>query len=334
MTKKVFTYLLDFLKCAVHFNIILAARLFVVPLFQDNTPGEGRCKRFAYKHKYIKKYLAGKFHKTIKNFKYKKNVIDPSGAENYTVWFLWWQGESSMPPVIRACYASVIKYSNGHNVQLVTKDNFEQFISLPDYILKKRDKKIISLTHFSDILRICLLHEHGGLWLDSTVLLTAPLPPLPPICAHLGFWTPKDDGKILKTCFGAENWIVREGRWLTFCFYSARGSILTEFVSTLFFLYFKKKNLLIDYFLFDYIIAIGYDAFADIRILIDSVPPNNPGVHELQHRLNLDSEYNPVLFGEICASTGFHKLDWKGEHTTTTPNGKLTNYGYIIGGIK
>ena len=186
------------------------------------------------------------------------------------------------------------------------------------------------MTHFSDILRICLLYEHGGVWLDSTVLLTAPLRSLPQICRQLGFWTPKDDGNILERCFKARNWIVRENKWVTFCIYVSKNNILAEFLCTLFFMYVKSKNIFIDYFLFDYFISIAYDTLPEIRITIDSVPENNPKIHEMLHRLTLNSEYNPIAFENICKDTFFHKLNWKEDFKEYTETGNLTNYGYII----
>jgi len=94
--------------------------------------------------------------------------------------------------------------------------------------------------------------------------------------------------------------------------------------------YVKKYNILIDYFIVDYFIAIAYDTLSDIRIMIDSVPGNNPKVHEFHHRLNPNFEFNKTLFDDLCSTTYFHKLNWKEEFKLHTSNGKLTNYGYII----
>jgi len=327
MIKKIIRYGLKFLAFIFNFNLAIAIKLFVVPLFTRNKPAYDRN---AYKHTVIKNYLNKKFEKTINSFKDKHNKADSFPADNYPVWFFWWQGEENMPPVVKTCYDTLKYYANGHSVTLITKDNFKAFVSLPDYILKKVEKKKVSITHLSDVLRMRLVYEHGGLWLDSTVLLTAPLPALPSICSHLGFWTPKDDGNILEICFKARNWIVRENRWLTFCFYLSKHNILAEFVYTMFFAYIETNKVFIDYFLFDYFIAIAYDTIQDVRVMIDSVPGNNPKVHEIYHRLNLDSEYNKILFDEICNDTSFHKLNWKEATNEYTTDNKLTNYGYIL----
>ena len=327
MVKKITRYCFKFLSFTFNFNFFIAIKLVVVPYLTRNKP---EYDRNAYKHKVIKGYLKGKLRKTIYSFKDKLHEVDFSLAENYQVFSLWWQGEEDMPPIVKTCYNTLKYYSNGHKINLITKDNFRDFVNLPDYILKKAKREILSITHLSDIIRMCLLYEHGGLWLDATVLLTGPLPILPPICSNLGFWTPKDDGNILEKCFGARNWIVRENRWLTFCFYLSKNNILAEFVRAMFFSYVKTNNIFVDYFLFDYFIAIAYDTFHDVRVMIDSVPENNPKVHEVYHRLNFNFEYNKALFDEICKDTFFHKLNWKEEAREYTTNNKLTNYGYII----
>ena len=326
MIKKIVKYSLRFLSFIVHFNPVLAIKLFVFPLFWWNQS----YKRFAYKHKVIKKYLRKKFGKIICSFKERHNETDSAFTDDYPVWTLWWQGEEQMPPLVKVCFETLKKYSNGHKVNLVTKDNFQHFATLPDYILKKMEKGRISITPFSDILRVCLLYEHGGLWLDLTVLLTSPLPPLPLICSHLGFWTPKDDGNILEICFGARNWIVREDKLVAFCFYTSKHNILSDFIRTMFFSYLKKKSVFIDYFLIDYIISLAYDNLPEVRVMIDSVPRNNPKVHEIQHRLNLNCEYNKILFDETLSDTNFHKLSWKEKFEEYTASGKLTNYGFIM----
>jgi mannosyltransferase OCH1-like enzyme len=299
----------------------------VVPRFQDKLSSH---ERFEYKHMVIKHYIKKRYKHIINLFKEKNNNIDSSFADNYPIWFLWWQGEDAMPPIVQVCYQALIKNSNGHEIHLITRENFKNFATIPDYILKKVNKKIISLTHFSDILRMCLLYEHGGLWIDATVLLTKSLPPLPLICAHLGFWTPKDNCIVLNSFSSASNWIVRENKWVTFCLYLSKNNLLAEFVRKLFFEYFKRERKIIDYYLFDYFISLCYDNIPDIRVMIDSVPQNNPRVHDIQHLLQLNYEYNEILFNEVCSNTFFHKLNWKKELNEYTENGKLTNYGYIM----
>ncbi|MBQ7073583.1 hypothetical protein IJM86_00620 [bacterium] len=43
---------------------------------------------------------------------------------------------------------------------LLTRDNYENYIKLPEFILQKVKKKEISITHLSDIIRMALLKEY------------------------------------------------------------------------------------------------------------------------------------------------------------------------------
>ena len=327
MFKKILHYFSNFLIFFFTFNPIIAIKLFIIPILTLNKP---IYERNTYKHKVIKRFLKRKYWKILRSYKEKSYSVDPSFADSYPIWFLRWDGKDSMPPIVKACYESIIKNSNGHKVILLTKDNLNQYISLPDYIFKKIESGKLSITHLSDIIRLSLLYEHGGLWLDSTVFLSSPLPPLPEISKHLGFWTPKDNGEIITSCFGASNWIIRDGMWLSFCMYSSKNNILPLIVKTLYLEYVKRFNTFIDYFIIDYFLAITYDTIPLARILIDSVPINNPKVHEFHHRLQPSFEFNEKLFNEICTNTFIHKLNWKEEYQTHTKNGKLTNYGYIL----
>jgi hypothetical protein len=325
--KNFYHFIKQFIAHLLRFNLIIAVKLVLIPCFQKDL---ATSQQYAYRHKVIKKYIKKRYYKIINSFKEKENIIDPSFADIYPIWFLWWQGKDQMPPIVQTCYQTLIKYSNNHIVYLVTKDNFREFVSIPDYILKKVNKKNISLTHLSDVLRICLLYEHGGLWIDASVLLIGPLPPLPLICAHLGFWTPKDNCVVLNSFSSSGNWIIREDKWVTFCLYLSKKNVLAGFVRSLFFEYTKREKKFIDYFLFDYFISLCYDTIPNIRVMIDSVPKNNQRIHDIQHQLKLNYEYNKTLFDEICSDTFFHKLNWKNDLKEYTKNGKLTNYGYII----
>jgi len=326
MNDKIKKHFPRFLYIFFFLSPILAIKLFIILFLTLNKP---KYEWYAYKHKVILTYLKKKLKKTINLYKNKKNEVIPF-TEKYPIWVFWWQGEDTMPAICKTCYENIKYYSNGHPVYLLTKDNFKEFINIPDYIIKKVNKKKYSLAFFSDILRMCLLYEHGGLWLDLTVLLTKPIQPFPEICNHLGFWVPKDNGEIIASCFGAKNWIVRENRWVSFCIFSTKNNILPEYVRALFFAWVKKYNILIDYFTVDYMTSIAYDTNSDVRVMIDSVPKNNEKLHDILHRLNLDYEYNETLFNEICEVNDFHKLNWKDEIPEYTKDNKLTNYGYIL----
>lgn len=96
------------------------------------------------------------------------------------IWFCWLQGIENAPEVVKACYNSLTRHlgiagqarNEGYEVKVIDEKNWREYIDLPDYIIRRREKKQIPPAHFSDLLRLELLIKYGGTWIDSTVLCT------------------------------------------------------------------------------------------------------------------------------------------------------------------
>lgn len=86
------------------------------------------------------------------------------------IWVFWWTGEETAPEIVKACIKSIRRNANGHRVIFLSKDNLHDYVTLPDFIEKKHNDGNIGHAHYSDIVRISLLAEYGGVWIDSTVL--------------------------------------------------------------------------------------------------------------------------------------------------------------------
>ena len=95
----------------------------------------------------------------------------PSGK----IWQLWEQGEESAPKIVRECVESVRANAGGGHVMLDEK-SVADHVEIPGRIYDLRKKGLIKPAHFSDIVRTALLNEHGGTWIDATVMLTSPIP--------------------------------------------------------------------------------------------------------------------------------------------------------------
>lgn len=92
------------------------------------------------------------------------------------IWTCWLQGIEQAPPIVKKCVQSMEQYRKDYKVEIIDLNNLKQFIELPDYILDKYALGKITHTHFSDIVRLALLEKYGGVWIDSTILLTDYLP--------------------------------------------------------------------------------------------------------------------------------------------------------------
>lgn len=92
------------------------------------------------------------------------------------IWVCWLQGIENAPKLVQVCVDSIKRYSGEYKVVELTEENIPDYITLPAYIWEKYHAGIISRTHFSDVLRLALLNEYGGIWIDATTLLTGELP--------------------------------------------------------------------------------------------------------------------------------------------------------------
>jgi len=91
------------------------------------------------------------------------------------IWTMWLQGVENAPELIQKCVASVKKYY-GNEVIVLTHENIHDFVEIPDVIIEKHQKGIISNTHFADFVRFLVIEKYGGLWLDGTTFLLDSIP--------------------------------------------------------------------------------------------------------------------------------------------------------------
>ncbi|MBT8922009.1 capsular polysaccharide synthesis protein, partial [Lactobacillus delbrueckii subsp. bulgaricus] len=85
------------------------------------------------------------------------------------IWWCWLQGEDKAPRVTKTGLASLRRNLPDYDLRVVTWDNINDYVDLPQVIYNKFEAGWISGAQFSDILRLALLSEYGGFWVDSTV---------------------------------------------------------------------------------------------------------------------------------------------------------------------
>ena len=89
---------------------------------------------------------------------------------NKIIWILWLQGWHEAPPIVKSCLASWQSFNPGWVVRPISLDDVRVLIDLPDL-----SGKSITAASFSDLVRISLLYQFGGVWVDATVLCRLPL---------------------------------------------------------------------------------------------------------------------------------------------------------------
>lgn len=214
------------------------------------------------------------------------------------IWVFWYQGEEHMPPLVKLCIQSVRRNACGRPVYVLDKNNLSNYVSIPTYIYEKLEKGIIKMACFSDIVRLSLLAEHGGHWLDATVFVNKPL---------------REDG--LNPYFESikmpalEKGTISDYRWAGFCLYAHPGATTMCCFRDIMLAYFRDGHRrIIDYLLIDYTFQMMYEKCEDFRQLIDSRPRMNAYTYSLVEVLN--EPYQPSLW-EAWKGQQFFKLSWK-----------------------
>lgn len=285
---KIKSYIRDFNRFA-EFGLITSFKLVFVSSRMDYYSRE------AYKKRVIYQYLEREF----------KNVpldLSEEGCNkiNQTkkIWVMWWQGQESMPPLVKACFNSLIKNAPaGYEIILLTENNWKDYVDIPEFIIDKFYDGNISITHFSDIIRFALLNKYGGVWLDSTILCSKKIPE--------SFFT----SSFFGISISETNKYISLGKWSGYAIGAFSGNCLIQFVLDCYNLYWEKYDHIIDYYLMDYIIRIAYERSPFIRSLISENVVFNNSIFFVQNRLNypVTDEIKEVLNKAI-----FHKLTWKG----------------------
>ena len=99
----------------------------------------------------------------------------PETQVDEPIWLFWNTGLEQAPEIVRTCYQSVKKYA-GRQVVLLTENNVQNYINMPDYLNEKLKSGVLPLAIYTDLMRVALLEHYGGTWMDATILLTDEIP--------------------------------------------------------------------------------------------------------------------------------------------------------------
>lgn len=256
------------------------------------------------------KYLKQQYGDLVNKYSVQEKNID----QQPIIWIMWWQGYDNMPPIVKACFDSVKTHiSENVKIILLTKDNYSDYVKIPDYIIDKVEKKIITLTHLSDIIRMACIAENGGIWLDATIYVTKDIPDN--ILSDRFFsLSTKEDCHFVSMC-----------KW---CGFAIGGrSIVFDFMKELFYTHWHKYNSFIDYFFIDYGLRMFYDSSVSFRNMVDEYSIYTENLYILQD--NLNEVFDEKIMKSCIEPSLFCKLTWKGT-LLSTKNGRETFYGHLI----
>jgi hypothetical protein len=248
----------------------------------------------SYREKDCLRYLKKYYDKAGKDgFRY---IPDPPEKHPPCIWTCWLQGYENAPPLVKTCIASMEKYSGEYKVVLVTGANLQNYVTFPDYITRKYRQGIIPAANFTDLIRTALLINHGGIWLDATVLLTREIPPEITGSDLFFFQSSLLSGEI-QPC---SNWFIAAGK----------DCLFLKKILGILYLYWRENNFLLYYFMYHIsvrlILSLDGEARKDWRRIFYK---NNSDPHYLQNILFDD--FDPLIMDYVRRFSFAHKLTYK-----------------------
>lgn len=263
----------------------------------------------------LEKYKAGNAYDLVDN-----SAFDIDFHGKIPVWICWFQGIEQAPELVKCCYDSIKKYmpEDETEIHLITFENIGNYITMPDWVLNKFEQGKITLTHLSDIIRAGLLYRYGGIWVDSTYYMVRPFPN--DLFQNNKFYTIRNN----KIAWKAD---ISKSRWSGNFIMIEKNSLFMRFLLNSFYEYWISQDKLIDYYLIDYIIAVGYENIMEIRNLIDNCEFSQPEALNFQKVLH--KKYDKEVLKKLTENTNIFKLSYKCNWKKVNLVGDKTFYGFI-----
>ena len=228
------------------------------------------------------------------------------------IFSIWLQGEEQAPALVKACYRSMRAHA-GCEVAVLDEKTLSDWISLPPYIMEKWKSGRMKPAHFTDICRIELLYRHGGVWMDATDYLPAPLPE----------WLWKEDFFVFR---GGD---VYRGSYsfIQNCFIrGAKGAYLLKVWREAVFAYWSHEEKAVDYFVHQMLFGFSVGKNPRAAELFASMPQyTQDPTHELWF-VAADQPYDAQHFDTICAGALFQKTDYKSRPAVSPLPGSMADY--------
>lgn len=241
--------------------------------------------------------------KLERKYRRKLEIFDKTYAEkpheiSDIIWICWFQGIENAPEIVKGCYDSVKKNNPDKKIIVITSENISQYVKFPEYIIEKWKKGIITHTHMTDLLRLELLIQYGGTWIDATVYCSGNDIPSYFFESDLFFY------QLLKP--GRDG----NGTYFSSWYMNAKtNNKILMATRELCYAYWEDNNAMWDYFLLHDFMSIVLEYYMEDWNKI--IPRDNATPHELL--LRLFDKYDEQTWNAIKNQTPFHKLSYKFE---------------------
>ena len=244
-----------------------------------------------------------------------------TSGERKKVWFCWLQGMEHSPALVKACLESLRERLTDADIVIIDGESYKEWIGLPEYVTEKYRNGKIPPALFSDMIRLELLAEYGGVWIDSTVLCT--VPSSDEHGQHAPSWREITEAELFvfqytkpgcKWSGSISNWFIGANR----------DNIIIKMVRDMLYEYWRVYDVTIDYYIFHLFFAIAARECPDMIRRMPygwSIPCITLGEH-------LEEDFSENKWEKFTRKVHWHKLNYRNEKRMK--GNKKSYYNYII----
>lgn len=224
--------------------------------------------------------------------------VENNVSDSKIMWWLWFQGSENAPEIVRKCYSSAKSVAQKMEFEFIelNNDNIFNYVNLPEKIKIMWKNKKISNANFSDLCRISLLADYGGLWIDSTVYLSDVIDEEILDSDIFFFQASFLDLSVTKM----SNWFMYSKRRKNCFFCSMRDTLVN---------YWSNNSVIPDYFIFHLFASLIMEK-NQFKKLITNMPYMSNTYPSLLER-ELREKYDEVKIKYILKKSRIHKLTYK-----------------------
>lgn len=236
---------------------------------------------------------------------------DPAEDGNERIFSIWFQGEKNAPEIVKACWRS-IRANCRQDLVILDKNTVLDWVSLPEQVIDKWKRGLIRPAHFADICRVDLLYRYGGVWMDATDFVTAPLPSW---LMDANFFMYRS-GSTLKGSYAfVQNCFIRARKfdYLIKCW---REAILA---------YWASEDSAVDYFIHQMLFRKLVEVNPEAARRFSSVPVIQQDPTHVLWFQNADKAFDSAAFDEITSQALFQKTEYKSRNATSPIPGSYSD---------
>ena len=270
--------------------------------------------------KKVEPFLERKYTPVAQSFKNRSGRADLGQRRSRIIWFCWLQGMEQAPALVHVCHASLKRHLPDREIKLIDGENWRDFVELPGYVVRKWEEGRIPAANFSDLLRLELLIQYGGTWVDATVLCTGDPACGVPLSSYLDAdlflfqYTPEGTTKGIRI----SNWFIT----------SCTNNPVLMAVREMLYAYWKDYDCTLDYYMFHLFFEIVAREYPQQVAAM----PYGSSQRSIALGRHWNEPFKQEQWDRLVRGVAFHKLSYR--VSEAVKNNKENYYHHLLSAIR